>query len=249
MNWLDFLFLIILCYSVFKGFKIGFVLGLSRILGLTVGLFVAFSYCRNLAKYVGEDLGWAAKLGPFFESLIRLPIQVSGASVGEFLQERLDILSSLQIPVEWPVFIGRLLDMLKQSGDDLEKVLGGIMTFTFLDVLAFIVLLFVVERLLIFSGFLLSKALAYSFMGPLDKMGGALLGFVRGVVFVVIILTLMVPLQVMGSIVSGDEVGGGLLSDTLSSSYTVSYLKGIVDYLSIYLLHIPQEVLTPTKSI
>ncbi|MBE3587876.1 MAG: CvpA family protein [Thermoanaerobacteraceae bacterium] len=67
-----------------------------------------------------------------------------------------------------------------------------------LEILAFILILLLVSQLVCLAGQMAARAARFSFLGPVDRAGGVLLGAVRGLVLVVILLVLLAALTTPG---------------------------------------------------
>ena len=55
MNWLDLVFLLILIYALFKGFKSGLILELFTLLAILVGLYVAIHFSDYTVQKINDD--------------------------------------------------------------------------------------------------------------------------------------------------------------------------------------------------
>lgn len=76
-----------------------------------------------------------------------------------------------------------------------------------LEVLSFVVILLVVARLIGWLGQLLAGAARFSFLGPVDRAGGLVLGIVRGVVAAAILLAVIFAVKnAAGSWVPGEPM-------------------------------------------
>jgi len=69
LNWLDWLFIIIIGISAIKGLRSGFMAGVAGIAGLLGGIWAAVSFHGQLAAYLASQWGWDEKISGYLMSL------------------------------------------------------------------------------------------------------------------------------------------------------------------------------------
>lgn len=190
MNWLDWLIVIVLVLSALRGVRSGFLKSVSGLAGMIIGLVVAFTYHRDLAAYLTTRWDIEDKIQPLLENLFKgwLP-------AGETLTHTL-------VP-------GQLTAALPAGPNPLEPFgdyLIGFFASGIMEVLSFLVLLFVTIWAAGLAGSILTKIANVSFLGLPNHLGGLLFGLARGIVIVLVILTLMSPFQ-QGHAVPGSKSG------------------------------------------
>ncbi len=234
MNTLDIVFIVILALATLNGFRAGLLAGISKLVGVAVGLAVAIFYCRPVGSYIDGYFNIAEKVGPLISSMIELPIHVSGENISGFIGNSLtgmcDVLAANNC-----MFIEKLIELLQVSTLTIEEALGDIITFTVLDIVVFIVILIMVEKLIVMLGYSLSRVLSYTFVGIVDRIGGGIFGVARGIITIMILIAILIPLQAFGGIVSGGA-NEGFLYNLLQNSKIVGYLGYAAEYLSSHFL-------------
>ena len=169
MNWLDYMIIIIVVLSAAQGLRHGLVRSLINMFGLLAGILVALVYYRSLAEYCLNRWALQDKLAPLTDSLLNLWKPVATAK-NIFPPEAYDLL-------------------LTQLNNALVVSLASGLSFFFL--------LIVTVSLIGLAGRVLSSMLDLSLLGPFNHLGGLLFGLLKGGVFVLAILLLMTPFQLM----------------------------------------------------
>lgn len=114
----------------------------------------------------------------------------------------------------------KMMELFFQFGQPglraLEK-LPSLVVHRLVEIVAFLLIFFVVSLLTCWVGSMIAYAARWTFFRPADRLGGLILGFLRGVVLVLIFLALLVPLQTAASALpDGCRVGwlGGALEQS-----------------------------------
>ncbi|MEW5762494.1 MAG: CvpA family protein [Bacillota bacterium] len=161
LNWLDYLFLLIIAAGAFRGLSRGLLRSAAGVLGLGLGVLVALRYYRLLGDWLDVRLGWGPPLASFLErhlgSFGAVPLEVAGgflaASPGE--------------------------------GATPLLVAGGI-----LDLLAFLALVAVVSfGVRLATGLLVTAG--GPVLAPADRLAGLAFGALRGVLLVLVLLLVL----------------------------------------------------------
>jgi len=217
LNWLDWVFILIVVFSALKGLSTGFFAGVAKIISLILGITVAFIGYRPLAVYLEREWGW-------------------GDSIAELLLKHFST-SSLQ-DIANKIFINKLQqDFLHRQNQQLSEGLHSIvnhLTTTILEFLAFMLLLIMVVLVVGMIMGLFSGAITHTFLSPIDYFGGLLLGLVRGVIIVVVITLLLEPVIVTG--LSDSQVEGGFITQAANRSLIVPHTLQLLKILN---FHVP----------
>jgi len=166
MNWLDWLIVAILAWSACQGLRRGLFISVAKTVGLLAGLAAAYFYHRPLADYLSARWHLEELMFPLTGPLLK------------FWQPAADVVS--------PFAAGKQL-----SGDYLTRLVAG----TILEALTFLALLAATVWLVNAAGLILTNFAGFSLFGPLNRLGGLLFGFLKGLLFVLIILALLSPFQ------------------------------------------------------
>ncbi len=190
MNWLDWMIIIILVLSALGGLRSGLLKSVSGLAGMIIGLVVAFAYHRSFAAYLSTRWNAQDKLQPMLENFLKNWIPVN---------ETLTLVSYPEGPVA-------ALPVASNPLNPLGDHLMGVFTSGILEVLCFLILLFATVWGASLAGSILTKIANVSFLGLPNHLGGLLFGLVRGIIVVLVVLTLMSPFQ-RGYVVPGGESG------------------------------------------
>lgn len=182
MNWLDWLILAILGFSAVQGLRYGLVGSVAKLAGILVGFGAAITYYRDLAAYLTVQWNLEEKILPLAEKL-------------------LDFWFPLKDPASQFLTTDKLVSTGAASAGQLSlygnyaDYAAGVLASTILNALCFLVLLLIVVWAVNMAGFILTRVAAMAFLGPFNRLGGFLFGACKGLVVVMILLTLMAPFQ------------------------------------------------------
>jgi len=193
MNWVDVTLLVIVGWSAWRGLATGLVEGVARLVGLFLGLLVAYNYYRPLAGYLNDQWHLADKVKGF------LPFPSASWT------------DSVSLPALWRAQGLNLPEGLAGSNLHGQQVLSVVeklqhsLAQGLMETGAFILIFLVVSSLTYFLGALAARAARWTFLGPVDRFGGLMLGLVRGLVVVLVLVALQAPLQAPVSLFSGGQ--------------------------------------------
>lgn len=216
MNWLDWILTIILVLSVWRGAKAGFFVSVARLLGLVLGLAAAFTWHKSLSLYLDRQWHWGESISVFI--LEHFPQAIGGA------------LESIAP--------GNLTAPLAGTGQLLEGMASGYaataareMAGSVLELLSFIILALAVYVLVNIMMRAISGAAAHTILGPVDRLGGLILGLLRGGLVIIIAAALLNPLYSTGTL-TGDTQSG-VLSQAVTGSVILPYAQSVVEFLKL----------------
>lgn len=212
MNWFDIMLLIVIGGSAFLGLKSGLVRGLSRFLGFILGFAAALNFYQSLADTL--NLKW--QLSTIISDW--LPF---------FGQDKKQALSGGQgqsLLSDGPTGV------LAGLGDSLSNVFAA----GILDILCFIAIFWLVSWGVRFVGSLLATMAKLFFLGPIDRIGGALLGAVNGGFLVLVLVGILKSMEGPLSFASGSQ-DPGFLAAGLAGSALVPFFTDILVVLDVRL--------------
>ncbi|HBV97909.1 MAG: hypothetical protein JL50_07515 [Peptococcaceae bacterium BICA1-7] len=194
MNWLDILFAVIIGWNTWSGLTTGLLAGLSRLLGVLVGLAAALNFYRPLADSVNLKWNLVSKIGDFMPFLGK-PAGGQGAGPGGAVEVFSPLAGGL---AEAPrtLFLG-----LQSLGDSLARSLAS----GILDIICFFLIFLLVSKLIALGGSVAGKLSRMVLLGPLDRAGGLLLGALKGCIIAGLLVAVMVSLQLPAVIISGEQ--------------------------------------------
>ncbi|OPY58834.1 MAG: Colicin V production protein [Pelotomaculum sp. PtaU1.Bin035] len=199
MNWLDWLIVSILVISALQGLRYGLFVSVAKLLGVLAGLAVAHSYYRPLAGYLSAQWHLDDKLLPMITPFFKFWLPVKNAVYQAIPSE------NLMFVWNGPAAAQNLpgaLGPLSPIGNSFANVFA----FGILEAIAFLSLLLVTVWLVSIVGLIFTKIIDLSLLGPLNHLGGLLFGLTKGLLVVLIILTLISPFQ-RQDLISGGKSG------------------------------------------
>ncbi len=206
MNWLDWLIMVILIFSAFQGLRRGLVLSVAKLAGLLLGFGLGITYYSDLAAYLNNHWQLNDKVAP-----------LTGKIIEFFFPAKLTG--------------GSALNIFNSYGE----YLAGSFTAVIINTICFLALLIITVWVVNLAGLILSKVADLSFLGPLNRVGGLFFGGVKGIIIVMIMLTLISPFQQLG--MSPDDqprapgvtqsIEGGAFSDSRMLPYFMPFFNAI----------------------
>jgi len=178
LNWLDWLIITVVALSTLQGLRYGLVASVAKLAGILVGLGVAFTYYRPFAEYLSTQWNMGEKILPLVEGLLKyLPsINTAPPALSPGKLTSTGMLTANQ---------------LNPFGDYLTRMFAtGV-----LEALSFLVLLLATVWVVNLAGRILTSIANITLMGPLNHLGGLVFGAAKGLLVVMIVLTLISPFQ------------------------------------------------------
>jgi len=216
LNWLDWVFVLIVLFSALKGLSTGLFAGLAKIISLVLGITVAFIAYRPLAVYLEGQWGWGDSIA---ESLLK---HFSTSSIQDIANRILT--NKLQ------------QNFLHHQNQQLSEGLHSIvnqLALIILEFISFMLLLIIVILVVRLLMGLFSGAITHTFLSPLDYIGGLFLGLARGVIIVLLMTLLLEPVIVTGIVDS--QVEGGFITQATNRSLIVPHAVQLLKILNIHM--------------
>lgn len=180
MNWLDWLIIAVIALSALQGLRHGLVASVAKLAGILVGLGVAYTYYRPFAEYLSTQWNMGEKIMPLVEGLLKyLPsINTVPPALSPEKLTSTGMLTANQ-------------NQLNPFSDYLTQIFAtGV-----LEALSFLVLLLATVWVVNLAGRILTSIANIALMGPLNHLGGLVFGVAKGLLVVMIVLTLISPFQ------------------------------------------------------
>lgn len=223
MNWLDLAVLIIIGLSVLHGLRTGLIRGLAKITGLIAGLSAAYYGYSSLAVYLNQQWGL-------------------GDSIATFLLER------LPLPL-WQGWAGGGYQTLPGSPGSpgatmvLSELSQRLAVFS-LEIISFVLILLVVSKLVTMLFRMISGVTSGTPLGLLDRLGGLLLGFARGILIVMILVLLIQPFTTVGA--QTGNIENSPVPNAMANSILIPYFTATLDLLNLH-FKMPAGVVPPAR--
>lgn len=182
MNWVDGFILVVLITSTVKGYSQGFVTSLMNVAGFVVSIVVARLYFKDLANYLTDNTalyrGIYLALSKGLER--RAPLLRDGGSVGLGLPG----LPQNLIPYSMPA-----------GGDLVTAGVARTMSGIIISLVS-IILIFLAVRLCFIMGIaLLNSVAGLPVLRQFNKLGGIMIGFLKGTLGLMLAFVLVIPLM------------------------------------------------------
>ncbi len=210
MNWLDWLILAILAFSAAQGMRYGLVGSVAKLAGILVGFGAAITYYRDLAAYLTIQWNLAEKILPLTKKILGFWFPLKSTASPSLAP---DVILSTGSPTASQLY------PFSNYADYAAAALAS----TILNALCFLALLLAIVWAVNLAGFILTRIAAIAFLGPFNRLGGLLFGAVKGLVVVMIFLTLISPFQSLGSL-PGNGSGTPGVTQSKGSAFSGSKL-------------------------
>lgn len=188
MNWLDWLIVAALACSAIQGLRSGLVSSVARLAGVVLGFGVGITYYRELSVYLNSQWHLEDKIMPLTGKILKYFFPSKLTSAAAFHN------GSAVSPGEFAAAQLNPYGMLNSYGEYLSRSLTAVI----LNVLCFLALILITVWILNLAGYILTKIADASFLGPLNHIGGLFFGGVKGIIVVMIFLTVISPFQQVG---------------------------------------------------
>ena len=177
MNWLDWLIVVVLVFSAFQGLRRGLVLSVAKLAGVLLGFGMGITYYRDLAAYLNNQWQLDDKIMPLTGKILEIffPAQLTGGPA---------FYAGSAAPIN-------PYSMLNSYGEYLSSSFTAVI----INAICFLTLIIITVWVVNLAGLILNKIADLSFLGPLNHVGGLFFGGVKGIIVVMIILTLISPFQ------------------------------------------------------
>lgn len=190
MNWLDWLIIAILAFSAFQGLRYGLVASVAKLAGILIGFGVAITYYRELAAYLTVQWNMEEKILPLAEKFLMFWFPAKNSIPPSLTPDKFTSAGEL-VPSQLFPF------------SNYADYVSGMFASVILNALCFLALLLSVVWVVNFAGYILSRIADIGFLGPFNRLGGFLFGAAKGLVVVMIVLTLISPFQRLDSLPGG----------------------------------------------
>lgn len=185
MNWLDWLIVAALVFSAFQGLRYGLVSSVAKLAGVLLGFGLGITYYRDLAVYLNNQWHLEDRVMPLTGKILKFFFPAKLTGVPAFYA------GPAASPAELAAAQINPYSMLNSYGEYLARSF----TTVIINALCFLALIMVTVWVVNLAGRILTRIADVSFLGPLNHIGGLFFGGVKGIIIVMIFLTLASPFQ------------------------------------------------------
>jgi len=206
-------------------------LGIVRLVALIGGLWAAGAYHVKLAQWLAFNWGWADTLAQMLKPLVKLPGPFNNQEILRLPVGLLQQISKqIPLPSPWP----EILAQLGQAGPNhtLGQAMNLLLAQGILKITAFIGIFLITKWIIGLLGSVAAAVLRFSPLGLLDRLVGLFLGLATGAVLILVIMTVLVPLQLPLALL-GVEGKLGTLAKGINNSYFIAYFGPLVQSLGL----------------
>lgn len=178
MHWLDLTILIIWGLSTINGYLKGFILTL-----FSLGSYILAFYASKI--YYPLLAGWIKNTPQIFSLMEK------------FFKERLDYLfpEIMDSKGAKPVFLPSFLENYGNQAMELAKESFAKLILDFvINLISMVLLFFLARALILILGHLISKIFKAPGLKGVNRVGGGLVGFVRGLILISLAILIMIPI-------------------------------------------------------
>lgn len=185
MNWLDWLIVAALACSAIQGLRSGLVSSVARLAGILLGFGIGITYYRDLSVYLNSQWHLEDKIMPLTGNILKYFFPAKLTSSAAFYN------GPAASPGDLAAAQFNPYSMLNSYGEYLSRSFAAVI----LNVLCFLALIMITVWVVNLAGYILTKVADASFLGPLNHIGGLFFGGVKGIIMVMIFLTVISPFQ------------------------------------------------------
>ena len=212
MNWLDWLIIAVLVFSAFHGLRCGLVSSVAKLAGILLGFGVGITYYHDLAVYLNKQWNIEDKITPLSGKILKFFFPAKSTSVPAFHA------GSTVSPGELAAGQFNPYSLLNPYGEYLARSLTTVV----LNAICFLGLILITVWAVRLAGHVLGRLADISFLGPLNRIGGLFFGGARGVIIVMVVLTLLAPFQQNGLAPKNNTITPGAATPAGDSAFAKS---------------------------
>ncbi len=194
MGWMDLTVAVLLIVSIIRGWTRGFILTVFHMVGFILSWIIAKTYYKLLSMYIIVN----TDLLPTFQNLINKRLKNSAGEeeiVGGAITDY-NIYEVLKLPKT----IEELMKSENVIMDYGNKAAGGIYQYMsqvfaqmFIDLVSFFIMFLVVKLIITIIAHVLDGVVKLPLLREFNRLGGGIVGGIKGLLIVFIILALLIP--------------------------------------------------------
>ncbi|MFZ5968252.1 MAG: CvpA family protein [Bacillota bacterium] len=217
MNWMDVAIVVILGVYSLKGWGKGLVLSLFGIVGYIVAGFVAKKYSPVVSAYIIDHPELSGKIQGFVNG--RLQVAVQADAVPDSIVRNRNIFQVLRFPKGLEEFMMKS-DMVQEYSDKamdgIHSYISEVLTKLLIEFMSFLLVLFAALLIVYVLGHLLNSIASLPLLNQANRIAGACLGMMKGLLIIFLILAVITPIATMTDY--------GIIMEGLEKSMLASYL-------------------------
>lgn len=188
MKWFDLLILLIWGLSSLSGYKRGFVLTLFSLGSYIVAFVAAKAYYPLLAQWIRNSPYLVENIQGFVGRNIKFQLpEVMESGVEGFTKLPSLLENYLYREISLETYANQTIEVVK------GHIVDALVTF-FINIISMIVLFIMIRTLILIIGHLVNQIFELPLLHTVNSLGGGIVGFIRGFIFVIIAIMVMTPI-------------------------------------------------------
>jgi uncharacterized membrane protein required for colicin V production len=195
MNWVDWVIVVVIVVAALSGFRRGLILTVTGLAAQVGSLIAAFLLTRPVSVFLETRFSWAAGLARWIGGYINLPAEFATTPVSELTSgELLTMLQQSGLPEQYrDAIVTWIAEAPGASEATLAEFIHQSLGILLLNVLVFVGLWILSKWIIRAFGRGVSDAAHTVGVGGLDRVGGLLVGGLKGALVVCLVLGLAMP--------------------------------------------------------
>lgn len=201
MNWVDAVFLGIVAWGAWNGYRRGLLKTLVGFAGFLVALIVAFIYYKELGQWLNEKLHLGQKLEPLIMGYLPVPSQVSQIKLDGLPTEKvMSLVDKVALPASYKQELTLTLQNLSSfgGGETVGQMVAVGIASLFVSIIAFLLLWFTVEHGLKWGASYLTRTMDGTPLKRINRLTGSAAGLLTSALTLIIIVGLLSPILHLG---------------------------------------------------
>ncbi|BEP30418.1 CvpA family protein [Helicovermis profundi] len=222
LNWVDAVVVTILIYNIFRGIRIGFIKSVLGIMSYIVAGIIAKVYYFKVLEYLMTNFSVFKDLQTTIRTSLLSRLNSSGLNLDMTNIDLSSIdpskLNELNLPSNIKEQLMNAISKMNinSSSGSLSTVISDKLSSFVMGVIAFLLVFIVAYIALILIVKLLDSIAKLPILKEINKLGGFIVGVVKGLVFIYIIMTII---MIVNPIVSNSYIVGLIQSSMIGSFF------------------------------
>ncbi len=219
MGAMDLFLLGILAASILMGFYRGFIMTMASMASYLAGWWAAIHYNDQVSAYLLSNEAFTQPLHQWLKEWLenRYAENPVGHLVEESLQESWFSLPLPAVAQNWLPQPEQATDLVQQTEAWMLETAAASLTQVVVSFMGFVLIFLVVKQVTYLAGMLLDGIFKLPLLNGLNRSGGLLAGFIRGVLMVWVFLVIATPF-----VAAAPE---GVLANSLRQSLVLDYFQ------------------------
>lgn len=233
MSGLDYIFLGILAFAVFRGYKRGFFASLAAVVGYIAGLIGTVVLYQPLSAFLNSSADLPQKLMPLISEKLALP--VSNMPINKIaIDQAVEMVNRKELPQMFKTVMLRFVEDFSKLPamkgiNTLGEGVAYMLSTLIIKALIFSMLFFCITAVFRIVLPKLFKTVSPKPVKIIDQLGGAVLGLCVGILSIAMLVVVLVPIASMGALKGNPSPLGGLVHGSLITNLLLSRMEVLLN--------------------